>query len=116
LPLIQILTPGGLQLVYYTLDCTLLSAAVPYFITCLLAPAGPGKFDLVYDNPDGSERVEYAVTHGSQVLNVLLKKSAFKLQFTFPQVIQDVDFSSFHGTDLKKIWHYITNSTMNPLQ
>ncbi|XP_060757294.1 coilin isoform X2 [Neoarius graeffei] len=27
----------------------------------------PGKFDLVYQNPDGSERVEYAVTHGSQL-------------------------------------------------
>lgn len=27
----------------------------------------PGKFDLVYENPDGSERVEYAVTHGSQM-------------------------------------------------
>ncbi|KAF4115973.1 hypothetical protein G5714_003462 [Onychostoma macrolepis] len=31
------------------------------------APAEPGKFDLVYQNPDGSERVEYAVTHGSQL-------------------------------------------------
>ncbi|XP_043091070.1 coilin [Puntigrus tetrazona] len=31
------------------------------------APAEPGKFDLVYENPDGSERVEYAVTHGSQL-------------------------------------------------
>ncbi|KAK3553036.1 hypothetical protein QTP86_031198 [Hemibagrus guttatus] len=27
----------------------------------------PGKFDLVYQNPDGSERVEYAVTLGSQL-------------------------------------------------
>ncbi|XP_059413130.1 coilin-like isoform X2 [Carassius carassius] len=31
------------------------------------ASAEPGKFDLVYQNPDGSERVEYAVTHGSQL-------------------------------------------------
>uniref|UniRef100_A0A672SXM3 Coilin-like n=1 Tax=Sinocyclocheilus grahami TaxID=75366 RepID=A0A672SXM3_SINGR len=31
------------------------------------APAEPGKFDLVYQNSDGSERVEYAVTHGSQL-------------------------------------------------
>uniref|UniRef100_A0A9J7XE90 Coilin p80 n=1 Tax=Cyprinus carpio carpio TaxID=630221 RepID=A0A9J7XE90_CYPCA len=31
------------------------------------ASAEPGKFDLVYQNPDGSESVEYAVTHGSQV-------------------------------------------------
>ncbi|KAA0705576.1 Coilin p80-coilin [Triplophysa tibetana] len=31
------------------------------------APTEPGKFDLVYENPDGSERVEYAVTHGSQL-------------------------------------------------
>ncbi|XP_051995478.1 coilin [Xyrauchen texanus] len=31
------------------------------------APAEPGKFDLVYQNPDGSEIVEYAVTHGSQL-------------------------------------------------
>ncbi|KAM9456779.1 coilin [Clarias gariepinus] len=27
----------------------------------------PGKFDLVYQNPDGSERVEYAVTTGCQL-------------------------------------------------
>ncbi|KAF4092297.1 hypothetical protein AMELA_G00019280 [Ameiurus melas] len=27
----------------------------------------PGKFDLVYQNPDGTERVEYAVTLGSQL-------------------------------------------------
>ncbi|KAM8825328.1 coilin isoform 2-T2 [Synchiropus picturatus] len=27
----------------------------------------PGKFDLVYQNPDGSERVEYAVSRGSWV-------------------------------------------------
>ncbi|XP_078140958.1 coilin isoform X2 [Centroberyx gerrardi] len=31
------------------------------------APVEPGKFDLVYQNPDGSERVEYAVSRGSQV-------------------------------------------------
>ncbi|KAK7174634.1 hypothetical protein R3I93_001748 [Phoxinus phoxinus] len=31
------------------------------------APFEPGKFDLVYQNPDGSEIVEYAVTHGSQL-------------------------------------------------
>uniref|UniRef100_A0A8C7YY83 Coilin n=1 Tax=Oryzias sinensis TaxID=183150 RepID=A0A8C7YY83_9TELE len=31
------------------------------------APAEPGKFDLVYQNPDGSERVEYAVPRGSKV-------------------------------------------------
>ncbi|XP_068192643.1 coilin [Antennarius striatus] len=35
--------------------------------TVPLAPAEPGKFDLVYQNPDGSERVEYAVTRGSLV-------------------------------------------------
>ncbi|XP_030580805.1 coilin [Archocentrus centrarchus] len=31
------------------------------------APTEPGKFDLVYQNPDGSERVEYAVSRGSWV-------------------------------------------------
>ncbi|KAF6719838.1 Coilin [Oryzias melastigma] len=31
------------------------------------APVEPGKFDLVYLNPDGSERVEYAVSRGSKV-------------------------------------------------
>ncbi|XP_012986778.2 coilin [Esox lucius] len=31
------------------------------------APAEPGKFDLVYQNADGSEDVEYAVTRGSRV-------------------------------------------------
>ncbi|CAM4357574.1 hypothetical protein PO909_001442 [Leuciscus waleckii] len=31
------------------------------------APVEPGKFDLVYQNADGSEIVEYAVTHGSQL-------------------------------------------------
>ncbi|XP_066498689.1 coilin [Hoplias malabaricus] len=31
------------------------------------ARSEPGKFDLVYQNPDGSERVEYAVTLGSQL-------------------------------------------------
>uniref|UniRef100_A0A3P9J773 Coilin p80 n=1 Tax=Oryzias latipes TaxID=8090 RepID=A0A3P9J773_ORYLA len=31
------------------------------------APVEPGKFDLVYQNPDGSERVEYAVPRGSKV-------------------------------------------------
>ncbi|XP_071330937.1 coilin [Trachinotus anak] len=31
------------------------------------APAEPGKFDLVYQNPDGSERVEYAVSRGAWV-------------------------------------------------
>ncbi|XP_038123507.1 coilin isoform X2 [Cyprinodon tularosa] len=32
------------------------------------APSEPGKFDLVYQNPDGSERVEYAVQRGSTVM------------------------------------------------
>ncbi|XP_072549535.1 coilin [Salminus brasiliensis] len=36
-------------------------------LTQAQARAEPGKFDLVYQNPDGSERVEYAVTLGSQV-------------------------------------------------
>ncbi|XP_073350630.1 coilin [Pagrus major] len=31
------------------------------------APVEPGKFDLVYQNPDGSESVEYAVSRGSRV-------------------------------------------------
>ncbi|KAK2832761.1 hypothetical protein Q5P01_016650 [Channa striata] len=31
------------------------------------APAEPGKFDLVYQNPDGSETVEYAVSRGAWV-------------------------------------------------
>ncbi|KAK7929713.1 hypothetical protein WMY93_006108 [Mugilogobius chulae] len=31
------------------------------------APVEPGKFDLVYQNPDGSESVEYAVDRGSLV-------------------------------------------------
>ncbi|XP_067426524.1 coilin [Thunnus thynnus] len=31
------------------------------------APVEPGKFDLVYQNPDGSERVEYAVSRESCV-------------------------------------------------
>ncbi|XP_007233809.3 coilin [Astyanax mexicanus] len=36
-------------------------------LTQTQARAEPGKFDLVYQNPDGSESVEYAVTLGSQV-------------------------------------------------
>ncbi|XP_061568097.1 coilin [Cololabis saira] len=32
-----------------------------------VAPVEPGKFDLVYQNADGSEHVEYAVTRGSWV-------------------------------------------------
>lgn len=35
--------------------------------TSFQAPVEPGKFDLVYQNPDGSERVEYAVDRGSLV-------------------------------------------------
>lgn len=66
------LTPEAWQLLYYVLDCTLPSAAIIYFVMCLLAPVEPGKFDLVYQNADGSEIVEYAVTHGSQVLKALL--------------------------------------------
>ncbi|XP_045930854.1 coilin [Micropterus dolomieu] len=31
------------------------------------APVEPGKFDLVYQNPDGSESVEYAVSRSSRV-------------------------------------------------
>ncbi|KAF1380129.1 hypothetical protein PFLUV_G00183300 [Perca fluviatilis] len=31
------------------------------------APVEPGKFDLVYQNADGSESVEYAVSRGSRV-------------------------------------------------
>ncbi|KPP71699.1 hypothetical protein Z043_109363 [Scleropages formosus] len=31
------------------------------------APTEPGKFDLVYQAPDGSEVVEYAVCRGSQL-------------------------------------------------
>ncbi|XP_047427878.1 coilin [Mugil cephalus] len=31
------------------------------------APVEPGKFDLVYQNPDGSESVEYTVSRGSWV-------------------------------------------------
>lgn len=31
------------------------------------APLEPGKFDLVYQDHDGSERVEYAVSRGSWV-------------------------------------------------
>ncbi|XP_034450186.1 coilin [Hippoglossus hippoglossus] len=31
------------------------------------APVGPGKFDLVYQNADGSESVEYAVSRGAWV-------------------------------------------------
>ncbi|KAM9394243.1 coilin [Pholidichthys leucotaenia] len=31
------------------------------------APVEPGKFDLVYQNPDGSERVEYAVSRESLI-------------------------------------------------
>ncbi|CAN9505340.1 unnamed protein product [Ophioblennius macclurei] len=36
-------------------------------LTASQAPSGPGKFDLVYQDPDGSERVEYAVSRGSRV-------------------------------------------------
>ncbi|XP_030645627.1 coilin [Chanos chanos] len=36
-------------------------------LTGTQGPAEPGKFDLVYQNPDGSESVEYAVTRGSQL-------------------------------------------------
>uniref|UniRef100_A0A671UBS8 Coilin p80 n=1 Tax=Sparus aurata TaxID=8175 RepID=A0A671UBS8_SPAAU len=32
-----------------------------------VTPVEPGKFDLVYQNPDGSERVEYAVSRDSRV-------------------------------------------------
>lgn len=32
-----------------------------------VAPVEPGKFDLVYQNPDGTERVEYAVSRESRV-------------------------------------------------
>ncbi|XP_076852879.1 coilin isoform X1 [Brachyhypopomus gauderio] len=35
-------------------------------LTRAQARSEPGKFDLVYQNPDGSERVEYAITQGSQ--------------------------------------------------
>uniref|UniRef100_A0A672YWQ7 Coilin p80 n=1 Tax=Sphaeramia orbicularis TaxID=375764 RepID=A0A672YWQ7_9TELE len=40
----------------------------------LLTPVEPGKFDLVYQNPDGSERVEYAVARSSRVshMNLLI--------------------------------------------
>lgn len=31
------------------------------------APVEPGKFDLVYQNPDGTERVEYAVNRDARV-------------------------------------------------
>lgn len=31
------------------------------------APVEPGKFDLVYQNPDGTERVEYAVSRDARV-------------------------------------------------
>ncbi|TMS14806.1 Coilin [Larimichthys crocea] len=31
------------------------------------APVEPGKFDLVYQNPDGTESVEYAVSRSSRV-------------------------------------------------
>lgn len=31
------------------------------------APVEPGKFDLVYQNADGTERVEYAVSRDSRV-------------------------------------------------
>lgn len=30
-------------------------------------PVEPGKFDLVYQNPDGTERVEYAVSRDARV-------------------------------------------------
>lgn len=33
-------------------------------LTSFRAPVEPGKFDLVYQNPDGSESVEYAVDRG----------------------------------------------------
>lgn len=36
--------------------------------TAFQAPVEPGKFDLVYQNPDGSEIVEYAVCRSSQVV------------------------------------------------
>ncbi|KAJ0058325.1 hypothetical protein NL108_013272 [Boleophthalmus pectinirostris] len=36
-------------------------------LTSLKAPVEPGKFDLVYQNPDGSESVEYALDRGSLV-------------------------------------------------
>lgn len=52
-------------------DNSFITFSETIFFLCVLAPAEPGKFDLVYENPDGSERVEYAVTHGSQVFSVL---------------------------------------------
>ncbi|XP_036409067.1 coilin [Megalops cyprinoides] len=36
-------------------------------LTSKPAPVEPGKFDLVYQTPDGSEIVEYAVSRGSQL-------------------------------------------------
>ncbi|XP_028311304.1 coilin [Gouania willdenowi] len=36
-------------------------------LTALAAPTEPGKFDLVYQNADGSESVEYAVSRSSRV-------------------------------------------------
>ncbi|XP_072298509.1 coilin [Eucyclogobius newberryi] len=37
-------------------------------LTSTQAPSEPGKFDLVYQNADGSESVEYAVDRGSLVM------------------------------------------------
>ncbi|XP_019752990.1 coilin [Hippocampus comes] len=36
-------------------------------LSTVQAPSEPGKFDLVYQNPDGSETVEYALSRGSRV-------------------------------------------------
>lgn len=40
---------------------------VPHICVSPSAPVEPGKFDLVYQNPDGTERVEYAVSRDSRV-------------------------------------------------
>lgn len=50
-----------------------LAGVMMYFY--LVARPEPGKFDLVYQNSDGSERVEYAVTLGSQVTHIHSEKN-----------------------------------------
>lgn len=53
----------------HTLHCRLYNIFqhVPHICASPSAQVEPGKFDLVYQNPDGSERVEYAVSRDSRV-------------------------------------------------
>lgn len=71
---------------------------------CLVARTEPGKFDLVYQNPDGTERVEYAVTLGSQVTYAYTHVHVFtKPQVKFSQRVLQASSISL-STDQFLYW------------